>query len=301
MALWCLSWDKWIFYFGNFLYSDIYIKTYIKHSVFVYALEISTTLASILTTPEDQQTPYSTVFPPLTTNYNFHQTTDGTSEDTTAKPEPLTTETSPDVTTCSLPLTTFETSPNVIPSLQPLTTETLPDAKTQSQTLSSVDILVSTTYLSEQTTDASSVPSSTNSIVLTEYAPNTTQRETTWQTLLNALTTPDVKTVSPMASSPNGTCLCACAGPHNNLTLNELWKQVQAQSEQLKIDLLLDKHHLSTTVRKLTSAPDYRPSARGIGYVGVLCLVMSFSVIVIMDATRMCRIIKDSKKKKSTP
>ncbi|KAK6177913.1 hypothetical protein SNE40_012781 [Patella caerulea] len=47
--------------------------------------------------------------------------------------------------------------------------------------------------------------------------------------------------------------------------------------------LAIDKKTVSQTIRKKTSAKDDRPSAQGIGYVGVLVIISTFVTILLLD------------------
>ncbi|KAK7496559.1 hypothetical protein BaRGS_00012211, partial [Batillaria attramentaria] len=113
-----------------------------------------------------------------------------------------------------------------------------------------------------------------------------------------------VKSSTTIVSGKGGECVCNCKSKLlANLTLEERQQQAEDQAEQLKKDLAVDKAQLSSTIRKVTSAPDHRPSATGIGYVGIVFLVLSFGAIVVMDITGYFHImhapakdIKDTKK-----
>ena len=56
--------------------------------------------------------------------------------------------------------------------------------------------------------------------------------------------------------------------------------------------LSVDRSNLSSTTRKKTSAPDYRPSAQGLGAVGVIVIVAVISSIVALDLTTLIRDVK---------
>ena len=53
--------------------------------------------------------------------------------------------------------------------------------------------------------------------------------------------------------------------------------------QRTRNELTVDKTNLSTTVRKLTSAKDGRPSAQAVGAVGVVLLVIPAAGIVLPD------------------
>ena len=73
------------------------------------------------------------------------------------------------------------------------------------------------------------------------------------------------------------TCTCEDSTVDNITKLNE-------RIASLK----LPKTTLSMTRRKLTSADDQRPSARGAGAVGVFVLVTFLAVIILFDLSRFC-------------
>lgn len=58
---------------------------------------------------------------------------------------------------------------------------------------------------------------------------------------------------------------------------------LQSRIETRKKLLTVNKSSLSSTIRKKESANDSRPSAKGIGAVGVLFIVFVFGGIVFMD------------------
>ena len=54
----------------------------------------------------------------------------------------------------------------------------------------------------------------------------------------------------------------------------------------------MDKSNLSATTRKKTSAPDHRPSARGLGAVGIIVIVTVIVSIIALDLTILIRDVK---------
>ena len=62
--------------------------------------------------------------------------------------------------------------------------------------------------------------------------------------------------------------------------------------KQLKQELLVDKTKLSSTKRKKISAPDERPSSKGIGVLGIVMLTGVLCMLVIVDAPVLVRDMK---------
>lgn len=53
--------------------------------------------------------------------------------------------------------------------------------------------------------------------------------------------------------------------------------------DKLEKELKVDKTKLSSTIRKLASAEDHRPSSKHIGYIGIIFLVSVIALVVISD------------------
>ena len=66
--------------------------------------------------------------------------------------------------------------------------------------------------------------------------------------------------------------------------------QIKIQSIQKK--LAVNVSELSSTIRKLTSAEDSRPSAVGIGVLGITFLVAMFSAIIVIDSSMIFHDLK---------
>ena len=62
--------------------------------------------------------------------------------------------------------------------------------------------------------------------------------------------------------------------------------------ESVRRELLIDKKHLSSTVRKLTSAHDDRPSSTTVGSVGVIIISLVVLSIVMADISKLFIFIK---------
>lgn len=86
-------------------------------------------------------------------------------------------------------------------------------------------------------------------------------------------------TSSTAYTSTVGECLCTCTDDGVNLTMAILQSRIETRKKLLTVN----KSSLSSTIRKKESANDSRPSAKGIGAVGVLFIVFVFGGIVFMD------------------
>ncbi|CAG2212637.1 unnamed protein product [Mytilus edulis] len=68
-----------------------------------------------------------------------------------------------------------------------------------------------------------------------------------------------------------------------NLTIEELMKELEPVIRQIQDQLKVNKTELSSTIRKLTSAKDERKSSHTIGYVGALFITVIFGTVFFMD------------------
>ena len=74
-----------------------------------------------------------------------------------------------------------------------------------------------------------------------------------------------------------------------NITTVQLMEAVK----QLKQELAVDKSELSSTIRKKTSAPDERPSSKGLGVLGIVMLTGIGCMLVAADARVLVRDFKN--------
>ena len=74
----------------------------------------------------------------------------------------------------------------------------------------------------------------------------------------------------------NGTMECICVCRDTNLTVEQI-------VEQRKNELMVDTETLSSTYRKLSSAPDNRSSSKTIGAIGASVLGVFVALIVLPD------------------
>jgi hypothetical protein len=117
------------------------------------------------------------------------------------------------------------------------------------------------------------------SILQTENSPESVfssghTTELVLQTSTESVTTTQEYTEIKQIS--NGTVKCTCVCRHNNYTLEETMKL-------RKQELSVEKTKLSSTVRKLTSAPDVRESSAVMGKLGVALIVTSAGLLTLGD------------------
>jgi len=75
-------------------------------------------------------------------------------------------------------------------------------------------------------------------------------------------------------------CPCRCYPSLNT-------PDMEAKLLQLKKELAVNKTELSSTKRKLTCATDDRPVSAGIGYVGVVLIVIILGILPLFDCLRL--------------
>ncbi|XP_052251351.1 uncharacterized protein LOC127858336 isoform X1 [Dreissena polymorpha] len=83
-------------------------------------------------------------------------------------------------------------------------------------------------------------------------------------------------------------CPCAWVAEPKNYTQNEIQTMVAAIQEKLKVSL----KNLTSTYRKLNSMPDNRPSAKAVGVVGMIFLVLTLGTIFVVDIGNIIRDLK---------
>lgn len=179
-----------------------------------------------------------------------------------------------DVPTCS----TCSFARKEIPSSVVLCSQTFTMSQFTTMTKST------TTSLSVRTTDPTTLPDTTN---MTQYTTKSLTVRTTDPTTMpdkttmtqsttfkdsTSLTQSSIATLSLITKTTNDTtatndtsCVCVCK--YVNLTLDE-------SIERRRKELIMNKTRLSSTIRKLTSAPDYRKSVEVIGTLAIVVLVV---------------------------
>lgn len=81
--------------------------------------------------------------------------------------------------------------------------------------------------------------------------------------------------------------------------MEEMKQQAEEQAKEIKAELTMDKTTLSSTIRKVTSARDNRPSATNMGFMGISCLVITFGMIILLDCTAFFRVAEKAAKNPS--
>ncbi|XP_070196633.1 uncharacterized protein [Littorina saxatilis] len=224
----------------------------------------------------------------LTTEETAATTTEETTQDTTTQDTATQDTTTED--TATEDRTLEDTSTQGAASSQ--TEETTPDTTTEDTSIE--DTTTKDTTI-EDTSSQGAASSQTTATI--PSSPQTTRSQAG---AANTTLSVEIATVSPAPKI--GKCPCNCQAVNlQNKTQEELIEKAEENAEHLKEELTVDKSGLSSTKRKVTSAPDYRPSAQGIGYVGLTFLVLSFGSILLLDLTSLCRaaekkVVKDPKK-----
>ena len=94
-------------------------------------------------------------------------------------------------------------------------------------------------------------------------------------------------------------CPCSCEyrakvdywASHNvtNMTYDEIVVWLQPKIKELEKILTVDKTNISAIVNKRISAKDNRPSARNLGVLGIILLVLVASLIILVDVSSCSR------------
>ena len=92
------------------------------------------------------------------------------------------------------------------------------------------------------------------------------------------------------------TCTCDCH-IHEVITNYNLVRNVPVT--KIRNALIIDKKKLSSTKRKLTSAPDKRTSASVVGYTGVLVLTLVLGIVIVSDIVNYVSCTGNEKKERT--
>ncbi|KAK7109814.1 hypothetical protein V1264_013795 [Littorina saxatilis] len=88
-------------------------------------------------------------------------------------------------------------------------------------------------------------------------------------------------------------CYCDCdeleATFNRSGTAPTTQDEADEAAKKLVSELKVNKTNLSSTLRRKTSAPDHRPSAQGLGVVGVIVVVAVLVCIVALDLSVLCQ------------
>lgn len=140
--------------------------------------------------------------------------------------------------------------------------------------------------LSTETTMRLGIATSIQSTMLIETAIST--ESSTTMTSMTSSGTPLANDNTSMNTN-NGRCYCVCR--EVNQTLH------QSNEERIK-KLVINKRKLSSQIRKLHSAPDYRISSKMIGSVAIIILVVAGMLIVLADISFILSVHSKKKSKK---
>ncbi|KAJ8298627.1 hypothetical protein KUTeg_022687, partial [Tegillarca granosa] len=124
------------------------------------------------------------------------------------------------------------------------------------------------------------------------YAVYSTAGNSSDNTLSSTITTSEtISSDNPsnyVSSATGCDTVCDCTFSQvTSLTFDDLTPEQQEEILEMKRKLLVNKKELSSFIRSKTSAKDDRPTAKGIGSIGILMLILSVSVILIMDGDKI--------------
>ncbi|XP_046326818.2 mucin-5AC-like [Haliotis rufescens] len=277
------------------------------HTTSDVTTSISTTSTAITIPTTTTITPNTTSTIPTTTTPTTTATmpTTWTKTPSTTTTIPATTTTTPDTTTIIPTTTTTVASTTSSTTTVPLTTTSTTSTLTTSDvttstptTTSSLTATPTTTHTGTATTTTPATPSTTmlpsspttattaTSVTSTLHPTNTASTSTAIQTAASTLSaasdasTSTTLTVPSPASIPSMqalSCICVCKTNSTNTQLTRILNDIKKK-------LLLPKQSLSSTVRKLTSSSDSRPSAAVFGTLGVLLITITIVALVAPDA-----------------
>ena len=123
----------------------------------------------------------------------------------------------------------------------------------------------------------------TTSVTLSSFAETTGTETTTTSTAVGV--THNHISITQQATAvgdkTNPTCSCACQPTVVKVNLTS--QEIAEKAANISRILSVDKKTLSSTIRSKTSAVDNRPSATGVGCVGVVLLAMTIGGIFMLD------------------
>ncbi|KAK3102816.1 hypothetical protein FSP39_014097 [Pinctada imbricata] len=90
-------------------------------------------------------------------------------------------------------------------------------------------------------------------------------------------------------------CCVNCCNTTNNNNITE--EELQEKLDKIRAILLVNKHNLSSTIRKRVSATDERVSSKGIGGAGAVILCTLVISIVAIDINSLVKMLLSNKKK----
>ena len=150
--------------------------------------------------------------------------------------------------------------------------------------------------------ETTTTASTTNSITTIQEAETTSQslqttaEEITTQTTTSYVTTDGTvdtfSTALPIENTTADICDCSCTSSLNPDDPDYLIK-LYAKLESIRTELSVEKRSLSKAKRRLTSAPDERPSSKYIGALGISILLVVGLALVLPDFVNVSSWILD--------
>ncbi|XP_041370806.1 uncharacterized protein LOC121384467 [Gigantopelta aegis] len=109
------------------------------------------------------------------------------------------------------------------------------------------------------------------------------------QAIINYTTEPTSTTFSLYLNgvTMEDDCICGCSSSNSS--------GIEAEIAAIYKKLYLDATTTSQYRRKRTSAEDPRPSAQGIGYSGIICLVVAFLFFFVSDVLNVAMLFGNMK------
>ena len=164
-------------------------------------------------------------------------------------------------------------------------------ASTTSTTSTTATLLPHTSTVSAMT--ATNPATITTTTATTPTPSTTTTKTTTTSTDVDNIDNHIVSAMSPTVSRVPQICRCPCNKVGDPAVKNMTVAETLEAVKQLKQELAVDISELSSTIRKKISAPDERPSSKGIGALGIVMLTGILCMLVAADASVLVRDFKN--------
>lgn len=236
-----------------------------------------------------------------------HTSTSPRSQCVETKPTTQSSETTTEVVTTKETVTTTVpiTTTEGVSTTETITTSAVPTTPSKSvsttETITTAVPMTPSKGVATTETITSAVPTTPSKGVattktITSAVPKTVNSVTT--TKLEATPINSISEPTSAPSNSNNTCFCPCnSGGFLVLTDAELQEKIEKIISEIKID----PKGTSLAKRKLISAGDSRPSAKAVGSLGIVILVVIAGLILIMDSDVIYRSIEQfiAKRKKN--
>lgn len=169
------------------------------------------------------------------------------------------------------------------------TTQITTEATTTHHTLETTD----TTRITTDATTTQHPLKTTDTTRITTVAtatPGTFQRETTPKNIYSSAYI--INVLEETTPTSTGNCMCSCTTArqmfwwdfyHGNYTVQEKAAILEVERQRLRSELLVNKSSLTSVIRSRTSAKDERPTAKSIGYIGVVLLICICIIFPCID------------------